>query len=108
MRTARSASAFSCPRALPQRAAAPRHRLPRSKIAREAGVAPGTVAALEDQSRRALALLIRQQFHPGPTHLFADPLAVEGAFPATGVDWSLRIDYAQHAGCAMIRWLSIQ
>jgi hypothetical protein len=78
------------------------------QIAREAGVAPGTVAALEDQSRRALALLIRQQFHPGPTHLFADPLAVEGAFPATGVDWSLRIDYAQHAGCAMIRWLSIQ
>jgi hypothetical protein len=78
------------------------------EVARKANVALAEIAALEDQSRRALALLVRQQFRPGPIHLFADPDAVEGAFPATGVDWSLRIDYAQHAGCAMIRWLSLQ
>jgi hypothetical protein len=78
------------------------------EIARKAGVDAATVAALDDQSRRSLALLVRQQFRPGPSHLFVDPAAVEGALPATGVDWSLRIDYAQHAGCAMIRWLSLQ
>jgi hypothetical protein len=78
------------------------------EIARAANVSAATVQALDDQSRRSLALLERQQFRPGPTHLFVDPSAVEGALPATGVDWSLRIDYAQHAGCAMIRWLSLQ
>jgi hypothetical protein len=78
------------------------------EIARKAHVDPAQVAALEDQSRRALALLLRQQLRPGPVHLFANPAAVEGAFPATGVDLSLRIDYAQHAGSAMLRWLSLQ
>jgi hypothetical protein len=78
------------------------------EIARKANVDPAEIRALEDQSRRALALLVRQQLSPGPVHLFANPAAVQGAFPATAVDLSLRIDYAQHAGCAMIRWLSLQ
>ena len=63
--------------------------------------------ALRAQMRRSLALLIRHQFMPGPTHLFADPGAVEGGMPGSEVDWQLRIDYAQHAGCAMIRWLEL-
>ena len=53
--------------------------------------------ALDLQLRRALALIVRQQFSPGPIHLFADPDAVRGAIPGSEVDWEIRIDYAQHA-----------
>jgi hypothetical protein len=35
-------------------------------VARRAGVAPQELEALEAQLRRALALLLRQQFRPGP------------------------------------------
>jgi hypothetical protein len=27
--------------------------------------------------------------------------------PGSEVDWQLRIDYAQHAGSAMVRWLAL-
>jgi hypothetical protein len=64
---------------------------------------PAERAALTSQLRRSLALLLRVQFRPGPTHLFADPAAVFGALPGSAVDWQLRIDYAQHAGSAMLR-----
>lgn len=63
--------------------------------------------ALDAQLRRSLALLLREQFRPGPTHLFADPEAVRGAFPGSPVDYQLRIDYAQHAGSALVRWLEL-
>jgi hypothetical protein len=63
--------------------------------------------ALDQQMRRSLALLIRHQFSPGPTHLFAYPAAVEGGMPGSAVDWQLRIDYAQHSGSAMVRWLNL-
>jgi hypothetical protein len=68
-----------------------------------AGSDPKERAALASQLRRSMALLLRQQFRPGLTHLFADPAAVYGGFPGSSVDWQLRIDYAQHAGSAMIR-----
>jgi len=63
--------------------------------------------ALDLQLRRALALIVRQQFSPGPAHLFADPQAMRGAIPGSEVDWEIRIDYAQHAGSAMVRWLDV-
>jgi hypothetical protein len=63
--------------------------------------------AIDLQLRRSLALLVKKQFRPGPSHLFADPVAVRGAIPGSEVDWQLRIDYAQHAGSAMIRWLAV-
>jgi hypothetical protein len=63
--------------------------------------------AIDLQLRRSLALLVKKQFRPGPSHLFADPAAVHGAIPGSEVDWQLRIDYAQHAGSAMIRWLAV-
>jgi hypothetical protein len=69
-------------------------------------VAPEEVAALDAQMRRSLALLLRHQFRPGPRFLFAVPGAVYGAMPGSEVDWQLRIDYAQHTGSALIRWLS--
>ena len=62
----------------------------------------------EASSLAAIALLVRQQFRPGPVHLFRDPAAVHGAMPGSEVDWELRIDYAQHAGSAMVRWLRSQ
>jgi len=64
-------------------------------------------AVVERELGRALAFVLRQQFHPGPSHLFANPLAVRGAMPGSPVDWQLRIDYAQHAGSMMVRWLEL-
>jgi hypothetical protein len=75
---------------------------------RRAGVPSQALAALEMQLRRSLAMLLRHQFRPGPTHLMADPGAVEGAIPGSEVDWQLRIDYAQHTGSALLRWLDVE
>jgi hypothetical protein len=72
-----------------------------------AGKTRDELSGLDRQMRRSLALLLRQQFRPGPRHLFADPAAVEGAMPGSEVDWDLRIDFAQHAGSAMVRWLAL-
>jgi hypothetical protein len=75
------------------------------EAARKARVPQAELLPLETQIRRSLAMLLRHQFRPGPRHLLADPAAVEGAMPATEVDWQLRIDFAQHAGGALLRWL---
>jgi hypothetical protein len=76
-------------------------------IAKQSGVPASEIALLDDQLRRALALLVRGQFRPGPRHLFKNPASVEGAIPGSEVDWELRIDYTQHTGSAMIRWLEL-
>jgi hypothetical protein len=67
------------------------------------------IAALDDELSRAVAFLLRHQLVPGraPMHLFAAPDVVQGAMPGSAVDDQLRIDYAQHAGSAMIRWLAL-
>jgi hypothetical protein len=75
--------------------------------ARRAGVDARELREVEEQSRRALALLLRQQFLPGPVHLFREPADVLGAIPASEVEWVVRIDYEQHAGAAMLRWLEL-
>ena len=75
--------------------------------ARRAGGDPAELTLLDRQMRRSLALLLRQQFRPGPRHLFADPEAVYGAMPGSEVDWQLRIDFVQHAGSALVRWLAL-
>ncbi len=68
-------------------------------------------AALERQMRRCIAQLLRHQIRPNlrpaQRHLFADPDAIDGAMPGSEVDWQLRIDYAQHMGSALVRWLSL-
>jgi hypothetical protein len=76
-------------------------------VAKQIGMPASEVAVLDRQLRRALALLLRQQFRPGLRHLFKNPAAVEGAIPGSEVDWELRIDYTQHAGSAMVRWLEM-
>jgi hypothetical protein len=76
-------------------------------VARKAGVAAEEIAVVDEQLRRALALLLRQQLRPGPRHLFKEPEAVEGAMPGSEVDWELRIDYTQHTGSALVRWYEL-
>jgi hypothetical protein len=79
-------------------------------VARQAGVPAAECAALESQLRRSLALLLRHQLGSAagaPRYLFADPEAVAGAMPGSAVDWRLRIDYAQHTGSALVRWLDL-
>jgi hypothetical protein len=69
----------------------------------KANADPAARDALASQLRRSFALLLRQQLRPGLVHLFADRAAVFGGMPGSSVDWQLRIDYAQHAGSAMLR-----
>jgi hypothetical protein len=65
-------------------------------------------ALLRGELDASLAFILRHQLTPGPRHLFADPDAVRGAFPGSAVDFQLRIDYAQHAGSMMVRWLELE
>jgi len=79
-------------------------------VAREAGVAPERVRALEARLEAAISWLVRRQLRPvgrgAPRpHLFADAAAVDGAFPESEVRFALRIDMTQHAGDALLRWL---
>jgi hypothetical protein len=79
-------------------------------VARRAGVGAAGCAALEGQLRRSLALLLRHRMGSSadaPTYLLSDPGAVDGAMPGSAVDWHLRIDYAQHTGSALVRWLNL-
>lgn len=62
---------------------------------------------LEDQYNRSLAFVMRHQFRPGPFHLFSDPALVRGGFPGSPVDFQVRIDFPQHAGSSMVRWLDL-
>ena len=81
------------------------------EAAMRAGRPPAELEALRQEMRRSLALLLRQQLDAAESspdaHLFVDRDAVEGAMPGSQVDWQLRIDYDQHAGCALLRWLQI-
>lgn len=69
---------------------------------------PSRTEPLKKQLRRSLALLVRNQMRGRTDHLLASPGAIFGAMPGSEVDWQLRIDYAQHAGSAMIRWLEVE
>jgi hypothetical protein len=61
-------------------------------------------AALENQVSRALGLLLRHELPLGREHLLADSVAARGAIPGSPVDLTLRIDFQQHAGSAMLRF----
>jgi hypothetical protein len=80
------------------------------EVAERAGVRAAEVAALDEQMRRALAMLVRHQLRAdGPeAHLLANPGAIDGAIPASEVDWQLRIDFAQHSGAALLRWYRLR
>jgi hypothetical protein len=38
----------------------------------------------------------------------ANPDAMRGAMPGSAVDWQIRIDYLQHAGSMLVRWLELR
>ncbi|MEY4509262.1 MAG: hypothetical protein RLZZ450_1384 [Pseudomonadota bacterium] len=75
--------------------------------ARRADLPAQQVKTLEQGVRRALRFLLRHQFRPGPTQLMPDPQAVHGGFPASVIDLKVRIDYPQHAGAALLRYLQL-
>ncbi|MBN1652619.1 MAG: hypothetical protein JXA30_02465 [Deltaproteobacteria bacterium] len=69
-----------------------------------AGVDQSDIAILENQIRRSLAFILRYQFLPGPIYLLAHPALVFGGVIGSPADWTIRNDFPQHAGSAMIRF----
>jgi hypothetical protein len=67
------------------------------------------IPLLEQQLRRSVSFVLRHQMVAGNAtsapHLFPRPDEVRGAFPGSPVDWQLRIDYVQHAGSLLTRWV---
>jgi hypothetical protein len=67
------------------------------------------IPLLDRQLRRSVSFVLRHQMVPGNAtyapHLFRRPDEVRGAFPGSPVDWQLRIDYVQHAGSLLVRWV---
>lgn len=76
--------------------------------ARKAGVPIEEQQLLETEIRHGFAFLLRYQYAPGPTHLMPDPRAVAGGFPGSPIDLHVRIDYPQHAGGAIARYLELE
>jgi hypothetical protein len=66
-----------------------------------------TIDLLDSELRRAMAFVMRTQFRGDSSYLFAHPELANGAIPASAVDWQVRIDYVQHAGSMMLRWLEL-
>jgi hypothetical protein len=75
------------------------------RVATAAGVNPAELAILHEQVKRCVAYLLGYQFDPGPKHLMQKPEAVIGGLPGSKVDLQSRIDFAQHAGAGMLRYL---
>ncbi len=59
--------------------------------------------ALLAQIRAALGFVLAQQIRPSSAFATARAAHAEGAVPATPVDRTVRIDYVQHVGSAMLR-----
>jgi hypothetical protein len=77
------------------------------RAARLADVSPAEVERLEAGIRQSLSFLLRYQLNPGPTHLMPQPALMRGAFASTPTDFKVRIDYPQHAGTAIIKYLKL-
>lgn len=59
---------------------------------------------IRGQIEAGLELLLRYQWTPGPVYLFYDPSAARGGVPGSPVDLTVRNDFVQHAGSAMLLW----
>jgi hypothetical protein len=77
------------------------------EAARKAGRTSADLEPLDRQMRRSLSMLLRHQLVGARPYLLADPDAMDGAFPGNEVDWAIRIDYEQHAGSALLRWVAL-
>jgi hypothetical protein len=60
-------------------------------------------AVVEDQVWNGVRFLLRHQIGPEEEHMLPDPRRARGGFPASRVEWTIRIDYTQHAGSAILR-----
>ena len=76
-------------------------------VARRAGLPADEVKTLETGVRRTLSFLLRHQYLPGPSHLMVDPVLMYGGFSGGVTDFTVRIDYPQHAGAALLRYLRL-
>lgn len=77
------------------------------RIARLAQIPERRLAKLEDGIRQTLGMLLNVQFMPGPTYLMPNPALAYGGFPGGRIDHRIRIDYPQHAGSALLRYLRL-
>ncbi|MBK8214665.1 MAG: hypothetical protein IPK71_13080 [Myxococcales bacterium] len=66
------------------------------------------VPLLEDELRRALEHVLRNRLGRDMEHLFAAPSSAVGRLPGSSTDHHLRIDYEQHAGSALVRWIALR
>ncbi|MBK6460996.1 MAG: hypothetical protein IPF92_08305 [Myxococcales bacterium] len=74
---------------------------------RQTAPAHPDLPALEDELKRALAFILRRRLGREVEHLFVSPQDTVGRLPGDDVDWQLRIDYEQHAGSALVRWIAL-
>lgn len=75
------------------------------RAATVAGVDAEQLAVLHRQVKSCLAYLLGFQFDPGPRHLMQKPQVMQGGMPGSKVDLQSRIDFVQHAGAGMLRYL---
>jgi hypothetical protein len=75
------------------------------RVAKIAGVSRSDLQALQTAVDAGLAFLLRFELNPGPTEIMVNPGMARGGFPNTPTDLTVRIDYPQHAGTALIGYL---
>jgi hypothetical protein len=59
---------------------------------------------LRNQIERGLRFMMRYRWAPGPAHLLYDAKAAFGGMPGSPIGLTVRNDYVQHAGTAMLLW----
>lgn len=59
------------------------------------------------QVERGLEALLRAHLDPGPRHLLRSPSRFRGGMPFSLANLTVRIDSAQHAGSAWLRWAHV-
>jgi hypothetical protein len=74
------------------------------EMARDRGL---EVNGLRAQIERGLEFLMRYRWAPGPAYLLFDPRAAFGGVPGSPADLTVRNDFVQHAGSAMLRWAQV-
>ncbi len=63
---------------------------------------------VRDQIERGLRFMMRYRWAQGPVHLLFDPKAAFGGIPGSPLGLTVRNDYVQHAGAAMIMWAEME
>jgi hypothetical protein len=75
------------------------------RVAKIAHVSRSDLERLQAAVDAGLAFLLRFELNPGPAEVMVNPGVMRGGFPNTPTDLTVRIDYPQHAGTAIIGYL---